>query len=484
MRTYGLVSILLLGVIAGCGGNDNGNGDGGVDGSVDGGDPVCGDSVVEDTEECDDGDSNSDTVADACRLDCTNATCGDGVVDTGEECDGENQCENCVSVAVCGDEAVGGDEECDGGEDCHPAGHVRECTFIRRAFQMSNLALVDPGFWIGPPDACGANLAETVNEGLAVSVNGDRASDLAPAESLDGLIDLGFVFTMAPLRQGDGETTDGEFVLSDCTYVGPFLATPCTATVTQEPFSVPFSATSQTSGTCLEAVDGTTGPGLTPPVRTVEPGDGACWVSDTFEWTLSLGSIAQIPLSDVQVAAQWNQFEFPPGNINEIITGGLIRGFLTREDAEPIIISLLGGLIEDNLASILSPAGGAPICQHADTGPNGEDGWWMYLHFDAIEMPWDGGPSCGDGIVDAETESCDTGIASGNEGACDIRAAADCDDGLACTQDTINLGDPCNPLCFHRAISDEADGCCPLDAPSELPDRVGDMAGLDDPDCT
>jgi hypothetical protein len=48
---------------------------------------ACGDGVVDDGEECDDGDGNADEVADACRLDCVAPTCGDGVLDADEMCD-------------------------------------------------------------------------------------------------------------------------------------------------------------------------------------------------------------------------------------------------------------------------------------------------------------------------------------------------------------------------------------------------------------
>jgi MYXO-CTERM domain-containing protein len=64
-------------------------------------DPVCGDGVLDDGEECDDGNGEN---GDGCENDCTETpvipeTCGDGVVDAGEECDdgnGENGdgCEN------------------------------------------------------------------------------------------------------------------------------------------------------------------------------------------------------------------------------------------------------------------------------------------------------------------------------------------------------------------------------------------------------
>ena len=52
---------------------------------------VCGDGQVTGVEECDDGEANSDELADACRDDCVEASCGDGVVDSGEDCDDGNE---------------------------------------------------------------------------------------------------------------------------------------------------------------------------------------------------------------------------------------------------------------------------------------------------------------------------------------------------------------------------------------------------------
>ncbi len=47
----------------------------------------CGDGVVQGEEACDDGEANSDTLADACRTTCLLPACGDGVVDAEEACD-------------------------------------------------------------------------------------------------------------------------------------------------------------------------------------------------------------------------------------------------------------------------------------------------------------------------------------------------------------------------------------------------------------
>lgn len=48
---------------------------------------ACGNAIVEDDEQCDDGEANSDTDPDACRSNCRLPTCGDGVADSDEDCD-------------------------------------------------------------------------------------------------------------------------------------------------------------------------------------------------------------------------------------------------------------------------------------------------------------------------------------------------------------------------------------------------------------
>ncbi|MDD9936751.1 MAG: DUF4215 domain-containing protein [Myxococcales bacterium] len=85
----------------------------------------CGDGTVDvNDEECDDGENNSDTAADACRTDCTLPRCGDGVTDSGEECDGQADCDvNFCLVVSCGNGSIEGSEQCDdggtlGGDGC------------------------------------------------------------------------------------------------------------------------------------------------------------------------------------------------------------------------------------------------------------------------------------------------------------------------------------------------------------------------------
>lgn len=84
---------------------------------------VCGDGMVDDDEECDDGMDNSDVDVDACRTNCRFASCGDGVLDSPEACDDggrnsdsqPNACRTNCQPASCGDGVMDMGEACDDG---------------------------------------------------------------------------------------------------------------------------------------------------------------------------------------------------------------------------------------------------------------------------------------------------------------------------------------------------------------------------------
>jgi cysteine-rich repeat protein len=80
---------------------------------------ICGDGLVQNPEECDDGNRNP---LDACTNDCKKPMCGDGIVQAPEECDDANTqdldaCSSTCKRARCGDGVVQSalNEQCDDG---------------------------------------------------------------------------------------------------------------------------------------------------------------------------------------------------------------------------------------------------------------------------------------------------------------------------------------------------------------------------------
>lgn len=110
-------------------------------------DPVCGDGIVEDPEQCDLGDLNGEGMY--CTDECTSNVCGDGYAGPGEACDDGNdndndQCTSECGLATCGDGALQGAEECDEGENnsqtgsCLPSCILPTCgdLFIQAGVEM------------------------------------------------------------------------------------------------------------------------------------------------------------------------------------------------------------------------------------------------------------------------------------------------------------------------------------------------------------
>lgn len=164
LRMWSLFAVALWLVAcsddAGTGGNNaNGNENANTNGNENANENSnadCGNGVLDAGEECDEGTDNSDTVPDACRLDCLHAHCGDGVADAGESCDGEDldptscgdlvgfnhgelacdaTCELDTSLcSECGDGVLDPGEECDGqdlgGQDCASVANASEGTLV------------------------------------------------------------------------------------------------------------------------------------------------------------------------------------------------------------------------------------------------------------------------------------------------------------------------------------------------------------------
>lgn len=172
--------------------------------------PACGDGILDDGEDCDDGTDNSDTAPDACRTDCTAALCGDGVVDSDEACEGDDGCENC-QLTFCGDGVLNGEEVCDAGaqnSDTAPDACRGDCTPARCGDGVVDTGetcdggvgartCIDEGFGAGVL-TCGEGCAVDTSGCQVASICGDGL--LAPDEICD-----------------DGNVADGDGCSSLCT---------------------------------------------------------------------------------------------------------------------------------------------------------------------------------------------------------------------------------------------------------------------------
>lgn len=98
---------------------------------------ICGNGILEDGEECDEGMRNSEMLPDTCSIGCLMPRCGDGIADPafGELCDHAdrngntpNRCRlNCL-VPLCGDAILDDGEECDDGNNLQNDGCSTVCT--------------------------------------------------------------------------------------------------------------------------------------------------------------------------------------------------------------------------------------------------------------------------------------------------------------------------------------------------------------------
>jgi len=140
----------LLALVASCGFGDNGAFSASSR-------HVCGDSIVDSDEGCDDGNNVSgDGCSDTCAAEVANPVCGNGTREVGEACDdgngstGDGCSATCVVESVCGNGTREQGEACDdgntaSGDGCSPTCQVESATAC---------ALVPQGGCSGATPAC------------------------------------------------------------------------------------------------------------------------------------------------------------------------------------------------------------------------------------------------------------------------------------------------------------------------------------------
>ena len=259
------------------------------------------------------------------------------------------------SVCGCGSHSTSSQ---DGSPSAGQGGSSQQPSAAPARFRVSELYLRDPHLFL-----TGIDITEPSS--LGVSVNADLIHNgLTTDYDADGFVDVSILATLTPFDPSSKSATlqlvDGQ----------------CAAKNVQDckPHPMPglnaqWTVDNQASGTCLSALENTTGnysPEVSVPV-------GPCFVStEGADVAMVLGGV-RIDMTATKLAATYD---------GEVLRG-LISGFVTQAKAKaallPAYIPLLGGTpISDYLHD---------SDRDLAASPNGEDGYWFYVNFVAEALP-------------------------------------------------------------------------------------------------
>ncbi|MDX2087629.1 MAG: DUF4215 domain-containing protein [Kofleriaceae bacterium] len=357
--------------------------------------PTCGNSIVEPGEICDTGIASG---VGACPTSCDDmqacttdmllsagtcaATCANTPITTPMPNDGccpsgATPMSDSDCLPMCGNGVVEMGEACDDGNTVNNDGCRNNCTRPPRAFRFGDLDLRDPHLFV--PELTGNTCRDiTDTPYLAYSYNGairrSLTTDLSP---FDGFYDASPTLVFRPIAQANGASTTLELHFARCEGSNPINCTPGTSA------PVVMTATSQTSGTCLGILAGTTRP-YTPAVTEAA---GACFVSAPRTLTLTFAGVTWT-LEQAQIAAVYS------GSPASNLVDGVIRGYLTVAAADatavPNGVPFLGGHRLSYALAGGDPAGTDKNCaMHDDRDVSTTtNGWWVYFNFTAPRASW------------------------------------------------------------------------------------------------
>ncbi len=325
--------------------------------------------------DCDDGDPcTRDRLANAgnCRARCrttavTAPTDDDMCCPAGANETNDNDC-----APVCGNNVRETGEACDDGNldpgDGCDGSCMIEMSTTPTAFRITRLVLRDPHVFI---DAFGCRDATD-------TVLGQPGANAQFQSGIDDY-SLNVVSVFRPLAPAMSSTPVSLYTNGMCMADAP--TDDCSPGGTE----VMGTANNSSSGICYAADPMTlTGAYTAPNTPTADPGGMGCFVSSTETVSISLSG-ATITLEDAQVAGEY---------AGTRIVDGVIVGFLTFAEARAAIVPvpILG---DRSLYSLLRSSDttnggcGSPPSDADDRDGDGmEDGWWMYLDFEADEVDW------------------------------------------------------------------------------------------------
>jgi cysteine-rich repeat protein len=164
--------------------------------------------------------SNAGTCTAACVFPAiTMAVNGDGCCPPGANANTDNDC-----MPVCGNHVVEGTEECDDGNTTSGDGCSSTCKREPTAYRFTDLDLRDPHAYVAVSILC---LDVTDMEIGTFSVNNEIQTAIQTDGTMppDGLLDLSPTVVFRPLTQTNGATTAIDFYFADCT--APMATTSC-----------------------------------------------------------------------------------------------------------------------------------------------------------------------------------------------------------------------------------------------------------------
>ncbi len=190
-------------------------------------------------------------------------------------------------------------------------------------------------------------------------------------EPHNGFLDGSLALVFRQLDLGASAENVVDFEVPRCT--APWNDSTCSGDAETPRYST--TTRSQAAGACLEVLPGTA-------VDVPRFPQGPCFSSAPT--TLELEFLgAKITLRDASGAAAFE---------GDRLEDGVIRGFLSKADADALMLTIP----DVGTRSMSSFLEGGGSCRDAaenprgdlDVGPNGEDGWYVYLTFGAARTPY------------------------------------------------------------------------------------------------
>jgi cysteine-rich repeat protein len=309
-------------------------------------------------QSCDDGQACTiDILSDAgtCSARCSNTPIQsphdfDGCCPAGANANTDADCD-----PVCGNGVVEPGEGCDDSNTAGGDGCSASCTSELTAFRIIQMSLVDPHLFVPSLGCLDATLI--VNTDLDAKLNSDA--------NQDGSFDLNPLLMFRPLSQSPGATTKVDYVTAKCS-VGDGT---CTSAITINA----LTATSRATGICLAPIPGTIS------YDTPDAPTNLCFATASATLTVELAG-ADITLYDASVAARYQ------GDPATGLSTGLIRGFITKDDADVTPLPLLFGATLGSLLGGQNAVCGQPGDE--DVSSDGVRGWYFYLNFVASRIPY------------------------------------------------------------------------------------------------